>query len=233
MIARHERTIHPAHQLVRKQSRIAKSRPAGEENREFRAGETRDQTGAPIRLDSPFDPARDRLKHLIAGGSAEGGIDMVVAADREQECDHRICRTFAKALGDPGSGGPRIAKAGERISPALQSSFLAADHLHPAKDLAITLDPDMMGDPATAESAVAMGESGCLPGRDDPRKRVPGGLAALGIEPSEERPQAHPSPFLRREAGLPGQSGAQFHEPGVWAPSPGRAVADFLDRAPG
>lgn len=111
--------------------------------------------------------------------------------------------------------------------------MLAADHLHPAEDLAIALDPDMMSDPGTAESAMAMGESGCLPGRDDSRQRVSGRLAPLGIELSEKRRQAHPPPLLRTEAGLPGQSGTQFDEPAAWAPAPGGAVADFLDGSPG
>ena len=39
----------------------------------------------PSPVDLPLDPPRRRLQHGVAGRAAEGGVDRVVAADREQQ----------------------------------------------------------------------------------------------------------------------------------------------------
>src|SRR5204863_2863310 len=103
--------------------------------------------------------------------AAEGGVDRVVAADREEHCDQGTvtsncprfltsnCPRFlgGQLLGDPGARGPAVGEPCERVA-ALRP---ASDRLGATDHVALA-SPQVMGDPLTA--LLVMGEGGRLAG---------------------------------------------------------------------
>ncbi len=96
---------------------VVERRRRGEQDGELGAGHARDQPRRAVGLDLALDPPRRRLQHRVAGGAAEGGVDRVVAADRDAASDQpRLLAGLGEPIGDPGARGAAVAQAGQRVA---------------------------------------------------------------------------------------------------------------------
>ena len=103
MVAGHERPADRFDQFAGQEPSIIRGCRRREQNGEFGARHTGDDDVAAVGIGLSFDPSRGRLQDGIADRAAEGGIDRVVTADREQK---ERCR-YALFEPLPSQSGPR------------------------------------------------------------------------------------------------------------------------------
>ena len=166
----------------------------------------------------PLDPPRHRLQHRIAGGAAEGGVDRVVAADRDEQDDERrlACSAPAARRARPAPRGRRAARSADRAPRPRRWIGSARPTTSPPSCRRTWW--------AIRRPALAMGEGGRLAGGEQPVDRVARRAAALGIELAEQVHQADPPPLLLAEPGLAGERRAELDGARARLPAPGGGV---------
>ena len=205
-------------------------RRRGEQDREFGARHPRDQLPAAVGVGMALDPPRRRLQHGVAGRAAEGGVDRVVAADRDQQDDRRLpplrscsCEPgrAARPSRTPVSGsrpaggrsGPAIVSDRPTISPSPRTCIWWAIRPPPASPRWAKA----VASPVASSRSIALA----------------GGPAAVGVELAEQFHQADPPPVILAEAGLAGQRRRQLDAARAGLPAPGSGVALLVGAAPG
>ena len=149
MVAGHERPADRLDQLAGELPAVAGPGGRRDQHGEFGPRHAGDEDAPPVRVHLALDPTRRRLEHGIAHRPPKGGIDRVVAADREQEHDDRSGFGLPGELGfGPGTGGAAVGKAGQRVAAARLAALVREDGLGAPDNVALGLDPDMVGDSA-------------------------------------------------------------------------------------
>ena len=220
MVARGEGPADRLDQLAGEEAALVQSGGRGEQHRELRAGHSGDEPAAAVRLDMALDPPRRRLQHRVARRPAEGGVDRVVAVDREQQDDRH--GPVLQLLAEPGPGRAAVAQAGHRIPPARQP-LRRGDGLGAADDPARGMDLHMVGDPPLPRLA-AMREGGRLTGVEQPVDGVAGGAAPVGIELAEQLHQADPPAVILAEPCLAGERRRELDAARAGLPAPGGTI---------
>ena len=175
-----------------------------------------------------LDPPRRRLQHGIAYRTAKGGVDRVVAADREQQHDDRPGIFGPQPLGQPGARRAAVAKPGQRVAARPGARLDGGNGFGTADDPAFGLDPDMVGNARAFIVEIGMGERGRLAGRHDPHDRAASGAPAFRVELAEQVDQADPAAFVLAESRLARERRAQLDGARTRLPAPGIALAARL-----